>query len=325
MTSPLASRTLALTLGAVLIQAFMITAFAWPAARTAPRDVPLVVAGPSAQTTALADRLARERPGVFKIKQRPDEATARRAITDRDAYGAIVVTPSGPRVLVASAASPLVAQLLTQAAQQLSGGPVAPAQDVVTADSDDPRGAGFAAMVLPIVMSGLVAALLLTLLIPSVAWRSAGLAGFAVIGGLVTTALAKSWLSLLPGSYLTVAAVIGLAILTVSGTVTGLAAVMGRAGLGVGALIMMLLGNPLSAASSAPELLPQPWGTVGQLLPPGAAATLLRSVAFFDGAGSGRPLTVLLIWAAAGLSLLGGAALRGRTEAAPAAEPALAG
>jgi len=33
---------------------------------------------------------------------------------------------------------------------------------------------------------------------------------------------------------------------------------------------VFLLGNPLSGLTSAPELLPQPWGAVGQLL---AAAT----------------------------------------------------
>lgn len=38
-------------------------------------------------------------------------------------------------------------------------------------------------------------------------------------------------------------------------------------------------------------------------LPTGAAATLLRSVAYFDGARSAGPWTVLGIWAGAGLLL----------------------
>jgi hypothetical protein len=96
----------------------------------------------------------------------------------------------------------------------------------------------------------------------------AGVAGFVVAGGLVTTALASGWMSVLPGPYLTVAGVVALAVLVVIGAITGLASVVGRPGLGGGALIM-LLGNPLSAAASAPELLPQPWGTIGQLLPAG--------------------------------------------------------
>lgn len=73
---------------------------------------------------------------------------------------------------------------------------------------------------------------------------------------------------------------------------------------------MMLVANPLSGATSAPELLPRPWGAIGQAMPAGAGGTLLRSVAFYDGARSGTPLTVLLIWSAAGLLLLGAGALR---------------
>jgi hypothetical protein len=314
MKSPNAPRALAIALGAVVLQALMLVAFGWPAARTSPHDVPLVVAGPDAAVTSVTGRLAHERPGTFKVAKLPDETAARQALTDREAYGAIVVTPAGPRVLVASAASPVIAQQLGQVAQQLSGAPAAAAQDVVPADPDDPRGAAFGAMVLPLVMSAIAAGVLLTLLVPAVAWRFAGTLTFAVLGGLAGTALAQGWLSVLPGSYLANAAVVGLAVFAVTGSVTGLGTVLGRPGVGLGALVMLLLGNPLSAAASAPELLPEPWGAIGQALPPGAAATLLRSVAFFDGAGAARPLTVLALWAAAAILLLGAGALRRRSE-----------
>jgi hypothetical protein len=48
---------------------------------------------------------------------------------------------------------------------------------------------------------------------------------------------------------------------------------------------MVLIGNPFSGVGTGPELLPQPVGAIGQLLPPGAGGNLLRSTAFFDGAG----------------------------------------
>ena len=50
-------------------------------------------------------------------------------------------------------------------------------------------------------------------------------------------------------------------------------------------------------------MLPAGWGARGQLLPPGAVNSALRSVAFFDGAGAARPLLVLAIWALVGLVL----------------------
>ncbi|MFC5752707.1 hypothetical protein [Actinomadura rugatobispora] len=322
-TSPI-QRAVGVALGAAVLQLLMILAFSWPAVRSAPHDVPIVTAGP--QAAAVAQRLEHELPGAFKVTGVADEAAARAALTDREAYGAIVTTPSGPRVLTASAASPVISQQLTQMAQQMSGARGGAVQDVVPIDSDDPRGAGFGALALPLIMSSLAAAVLLFFGVSGVGARAVGLVSFAVLGGLGATWLAQGWLSVLPGSYLLVASVMALAILAVSATVSGLASAVGRAGIGLGALTLLLLGNPLSGATSAPELLPQPWGEIGQLLPPGAAATLLRSVAYFDGAGSTGPLIVLLSWAVAGLVLLGlgGLRSRGKPAEAPEREPAMA-
>jgi hypothetical protein len=60
----------------------------------------------------------------------------------------------------------------------------------------------------------------------------------------------------------------------------------------------------LGHATSAPELLPAPWGSIGQWLPPGAGATLLRAVEYFGGARSGQPWAVLAAWACGGLVLV---------------------
>ncbi|QLY33256.1 ABC transporter permease [Nocardia huaxiensis] len=317
----IAKRAVALGLAATLIQALMLIAFAWPAANVKPRDLPVAVAGPQAEM--VAQKLAAQDAEAFEIRTVADESEARALIGDREVYGAVVTGAGAPSVLVASAASPIVAQQLSAIAQQMSGNaPTTSVQDVVAADPDDPRGAGFGAMVLPLVMAGIAAGVLLTLLIPSVPARALGLATFAVAGGLLSMTIVQGWLSLLPGSYLTLAAIAGLVSFAVSGAVVGLASVIGRAGIGVAALTMLLIGNPFSAATSAPELLPQPWGTIGQLLPPGAAASLLRSVAFFDGAAAATPLTVLLAWAGAAIVLLGIGTLRGRRpETAPAQVP----
>ncbi|QFG27495.1 hypothetical protein F7P10_35250 [Actinomadura sp. WMMB 499] len=299
----------------------MIVAFTWPATRTAPHDVPIVVAGPAAEATA--ERLERARPGAFDIEVRPGADEARAAITDREAYGAIVTTPAGPRVLTASAASPMVAQQLTALAESLSGAPRgAPVEDVVATDPDDPRGSGLATLILPLVMSSLAAAVLLTFAVPSAAWRAAGALLFAVLGGLGVAGVAYGWLSLVPGPYLLVAGVVAATIAAVTAVVAGLGAAVGRAGIGLGALTFLLLGNPTSGVATAPEMVPEPWGAIGQLLPPGAAGTFIRSALFFDGAGAGAPLAVLLGWAAVGFALLGVATFRtAKREEAPDREP----
>ncbi len=85
---------------------------------------------------------------------------------------------------------------------------------------------------------------------------------------------------------------------------------------------MILVGNPFSAVATAPELLPRPAGGIGQLLPPGAGANLLRSTGYFDGAAAGGHIAVLAAWTCFGLALIGLAAWRLRV--APRRELAMA-
>jgi len=303
-------RLIAVVVVVPLLAALALWAFAWPAARTAPRDLPLGVAGPAAATAQVAKELQR-REGAFEIHRYADEAAARAAIEDRTVYGAVVVTAQGPELLTASAAGPLVAQLLQQSVgrQAASEGARLTTVDVVAAPEKDPRGAVLSSSVLPLALAGIAAGAVVTLL---------GLRGFravaaltvaAALVGVVAATLAHSWLGALTGDWWAEAGTLALATLAVSAAVAGLAALVGPAGIGVVGFLVMFLGNPFSGASSAPQLLPDPVGTIGQWLPPGASASLLRSVAFFDGAAATGPLLTLTWWAALGL----GAVLLGNT------------
>jgi hypothetical protein len=312
MTRPV-SRASLVAAGAVLLQALLVLWFAWPAARVAPRDLPIVVAGPAPAATALADRLRTGRPGAFQITTVPDASAADQALRDRTAYGAFVVDTGGPSLHLASAASPTVATLLTQAAQQMR------VVDVVPLPAGDPRGTGFVSGFLPLLLTSVGCGVALLFLVGAHPVRLVGVLGFAALAGLVATA-ALHWLGVLTGTYLAEAAAIGLLALAVSATVSGLGAVLGPPGLGVGVLLAFLLGNPISGLSTAPELVPRPWGAIGQFLPPGAGASLLRSVAYFDGAGATRPLLVLAAWAAAGLALTAVGHFREARRSGPAGQ-----
>jgi hypothetical protein len=109
-----------------------------------------------------------------------------------------------------------------------------------------------------------------------------------------------------------VAGGLALGVLAAGLSLLGLGSLFGRVGLVVGALLALLLGNPLSGLNSAPQMLPSGWGTLGHYLPQGANATLLRSTAFFGGAGAGTAIVVLTCWALAGGVLVAIAASRGR-------------
>jgi hypothetical protein len=290
-----------------VVMALVISWFAWPAKELAPRDLPIVVAGPAPVATAVAEQLRTARSGAFKITTVADAAAADAIIRDRDAYAAFIVGSEGLALHVASAASPTVAAVLTQAAQEIgqqvaAGRPVT-VVDVVPLGSDDPRGAGFASGFLPLVLLSMIAGIALAIRVATKTARLVGVSVFAVLAGLVGAAT-MHWLGLITGDYIAAAGAIALLSLAVSATVTGLAAVLGPPGIGLAVVLVFLFGNPISGVAGAPELLPQPWGEIGQSLPPGAGASLLRSAAFFDGAGAGAPLLTLLAWAAAGLILV---------------------
>jgi hypothetical protein len=310
-----------ITLLTAVLTVFLI-AFAWPSARSEPRDLPLAVSGPAPAVEQVKTTLEQAMPGGFDLTAVPDRAAAVQRIEDRDAYGAIVLDSAQPEVLTASAGGPVVAQLLTQLAGKMDS--QAKVTDIVPLPKDDPRGAGLAAGALPLVLGGIIAAGALTQLVRSGSKRMIGAITFAVTGGLALAAVLQYWLGSFEGNYLGNSGVIAMSLAAISLTLLGLEWLLGTAGLALGGAVMMLLGNPLSGMTSAPEMLPNGWSTLGQLLPPGAAGTALRSVSFFDGAGAARPLVVLACWMLLGLALCGLGALRTRGRAVHARHEASA-
>lgn len=302
-----------------LVAGAVLWVFAWPAARTAPNDLPVGVAGPQQAVAELRQALEAA-PGTFAVHDYPDADAAAAAVGDREVYGAFVAGQR-PEVLVASAGGPLVAQLLTDLAARLLPGEGAPTvTDVVPAPADDPRGAAFAAGVLPLVLAGVITGVVLSALGARRGRLLATLVAAALVTGAGCAALARSWLSVLAGdgSWPLVAAALSLVVLAVAATVAGCVSLIGPPGIGVATLLLVLLGNPFSGAATAPELLPTPAGPIGGLLPPGAGASLLRSAAYFDGDGAAGPLLVLGAWTTAGLA----AVLLGRRGIGRVARPA---
>jgi hypothetical protein len=200
-----------------VIAALVLILFAWPSARLEPRDLPIGVAGPPAQATAIEQRLTAD-AGAFDVRRYPDAAAARRALEEREIYGAAVATPAGSQVLTASAASPMVAQLLTHAAAAgVAGaggeGAGVPVLDVVPAG---PRGTALASAVLPLAIAGILCGVVTSLLASAPARRAALIAGAAVLVGLASTAIVQGWLDIIQGDWWANAAVLSLTVLAVA-------------------------------------------------------------------------------------------------------------
>ncbi|MGW8885317.1 ABC transporter permease [Streptomyces sp. NPDC055749] len=305
-----------------VVVALALWAFAWPAARIAPRDLPVGVAGAAPAAAQLETRLE-QNDGAFEIHRYDDEADARAAIEDRVVYGAVVATPTGPQLLTATAAGPVVANLLREAvAASAPAGTEVPVTDVVKAPDSDPRGSALGASALPLALAGVASGAVVTMMGLRGARAAVALTGAAALVGITAAAIAHSWLGVLAGDWWTEAGALALTVLAIGATVAGLARLLGPKGIGLGALVMVLFGNSFSGVTSAPEMLPEPVGMIGQWLPPGAGGTLLRSVGFFDGSAAGGAAWTLALWAAAGLAVvtLGGRRRAEATPPSPAAE-----
>jgi hypothetical protein len=268
------------------IVAVALAAWTWPSANLAPRDVPVGVVGPVPPALAQSD--------AYDVHRYGSPREARDAIRDREVYGAL----AGRTAYVASGASPAIA-----AALRASAGP-AEVVDLAPGTRTDPRIATLGSLALPLTIVGIVSGALAVFTAGRTRDRVLAVLAGAVVAGLLAALIVQTWLGALPGSWLGLAGAVAFAAAAIAAAVAGLGARLGPAGIGLGAGLMMLVANPWSALSSAPELLPEPAGILGQLFPPGAAGQLLRSVAYFDGAAAGFPLVVLAAWTLAGLALI---------------------
>jgi hypothetical protein len=288
----------AAAVGAIVLSTGLVAlftfAFVYPAHDPKPNNLPLAVVGDPGPLAAQG-----EQGEQFDIVRVDHTAAAHQAVLDREAYGAIIADRS-PQFLIATAASPAVAQILTDAV------PGARVQDVKPLDDDDPRGATFGTLGIALGITAILGALLLQGLAPGVraAPRLALLAVFSVFGGLASMAVAWGAIGSLPGSYIALSAVTALGILAVAVPSAFIMRALGDPGILVAFLLFLMLGNSSSGSNSAPELLPDPWAVGGQFLPAGAMLTGLRNTAYFDGAAAGEWIPVLLVWAAIGTGLL---------------------
>ena len=241
-------------------------------------------------------------------------------IKDRRVYGAIVLGAK-PEVLTSSAASTVSNQLLTGIAEELQGQlsataaaqaaatHTAPVQvsvaltDVVPLSSSDPRGAGLTAAAFPLVLGGILGGALITVVAVGTWRRVTAILVYSVVAGLGLAGILQGWFGVLQGNYFANAGVIGLTLLGIGSIIVGFSSIVGRIGAAIGPVLFLLIANPISSATAPLELLPKPWGLVGQWFPPGAGSTLLRDISYFPHAPVTFPWLVLGTWAVVGLAL----------------------
>lgn len=306
----------------------LVLAFLWPAVTSEPRDLPVAVAGPAAAVAPVAKGLDERAPGAFEVIPAGDRAAAVDLVETREAYGALVLGPQ-PEILVASGGSALVTQQLSALAptmQEQLGVPVT-VTELAPLLEGDPRGSILGAVTFPLVIGGMIGGIAISVTVVGVWRRVTAVATYSALGGLAVAGVLQGWFGALAGSYWVNASIIGLAILAIGGVIVGVVSLVGRPGIAIGPVLFLLIANPIASAAQPWQMLPAPWGAIGQWMPPGAAATLLRDESYFPQADTTQLWVALASWALLGLLLATvghfrdtGAASHGAIEEARASE-----
>ncbi len=223
-------------------------------------------------------------------------------------------------MLDASSGSPAVAQLLDcvgqQLARQATGRAVISGEsalrfrvtqvDLVRAPPGDPRELTLGLALVPLSISSVLMAAVIALLLGfRPAWRQIiELAIVSATAGLGAYLVVQGFLDMLPQEHWATRGALSLTVFAMAATTAGLVALIGAAGLGLSAALMIFVGNAFSGSTSAPQLLPAAVDHIGQWFPPGAAANLIRSTAHFHGNGASSYLSVLATWSLLGLAAI---------------------
>lgn len=297
----------ALTLGLSTILVALLMLFILPSLNSGPRGLPVGVVGEAGVTARAGEILDQAAPGAFDVRAIGSVGELERAIRHREVAGGFVLGPDGVDVLVAGAGSTAVSGTLGATGASLADalGVGSTVTDVVALPAADPAGVGIGGLAFPLVFGGIVPAVAFRSLFPGRrAWILSGLLGFSVIGGAVVAGvLAFAFGSIATAAIAPVAASVALGIAALALPLAGLHECFGGKGFTIGAMTMMFVGNPFAGIATGAQWLPPAVAAIGQALPPGAAGTLVRSAAYFGGAGGGVSAATLAAWVTVGLVL----------------------
>jgi hypothetical protein len=293
-----------------------------------PHDIPVGLVGPAPAVQQISTAFATNAPGAFQFTSYGTEVAARSALDSRTVDGVLVLGGPTPRLIVAAAAGDAATGVITAAftgAFKAQGAAV----DVETVH---PFAAGDAhGLILFFVV---VAVIISTLVVQALLFGTAGDAGlgarltvvlsFAVLAGLTAMGTA-AWIAGGYGSGLwTAVGLVMLAAAAVGAVLAGSARLLGAAGLGFAALVIVLVDLVSSGGPAGSELLPDFYRALAPWMPAGPLYSALGGALYFGGAGLAGPLLVLSGWLVGGIVLMGlGELVSARSRGGAAHAPAL--
>lgn len=330
-----------------LVVGLFASAFIWPLKASDPKDIPFGIAGPEAQVTQVEKQLSAKQADLFDVTGYDDRDAVVQAIEARDIDGGLVVSDEGIEMLTASAGNAQVTQMLTQmaagmkeqqaaTAQQAIADAVAQAKEqgapaeqileiqeqaqqkaaAVTVETADVVAGGTLSaaanlVMLPALIGGMITAMLSVFMVKKPWYRIISLVSGALFAGLAGALVLGPWMDVLSGGFGMNWLALSSGILAIGATIMGLATLLGPAGIGVGAILMMLVGNPWGGMFVPTEFLGGFMGWLGAHMPNGNVIQVIKDINYFPEAAQGSSWAVFAVWTGIGLVLwLVGSAVR---------------
>jgi MFS family permease len=264
-----------------------------------PRNMPFGVTGSSPVVDAAETQKIDGNRVSFVNTRYANEADARKAIDQGKLYGAYIPGKKSDTLLTVPAKSfdaltvvePLFVSAAAKAHQSLHVEQVKPLPH-----DKDPVGAVAGLLLLPTIVGGLVAALLLFKGTSTAAqrWRGAILIGFGLFSALLTDLIAGPLIGAYAGDrFWPLLACFALVTVTVAAVAAALLALFRSGVASVIALVLFIVLGLPSSGQIGSALLPTYWQAIGAALPPHYAADLFTKVLYFSSNNITTPIIVL--------------------------------
>ena len=296
-----------------------------------PHHVKIAIVGARSVTVPIAHELSVMPPGGFDVSQLTSVAPARRLLAERELAGAYVPSLMRPEAIVASAASPSLAQFVEGVFRQAAARQGLPLTvlDVRPMPPGDPTGTPNFFFLIICTLAGFLVVAVLGLAAPDLpeGQRLALAAAASVLAPTIAYLIGGPGYGAFSGDVGTMLAMLGMGILytfAVAGTTRIMQLAFGMAAMLPASLVLIFLNIPTSGGPLAPQLMPGFWRFLNHFWIGAIGIDANRSILYFGGAGVGNDVLKLFAWIAAwgvilALPIYRRSAVRRRRGAAPVA------
>jgi hypothetical protein len=243
----------------------------------------------------------------FNLIEYKTSADLRTAIKDRKIYAGFFNQGKKAVLIIAPASGKLLSDNLVMTATDLLARLNIPleVQNLVPLGKGDTSGLSSYTFQYGLLVPSFFFAMLLFMFAhgASLYWRLGLIAGYSVAAGFVGALTVDQVIGALPGHFL---ALVGLGALFAAAAALatyGMASLGSWVGLGLAAVLLILVGNSTGGGSLNQEFLPNGFRSLGQAFPNGAFIRTVRDTVYFHGHNTGQSTIVVALWAVGGLAL----------------------